>query len=560
MTDTKNYTGKVAIAANQFTGERDYWLNKLSGELVRTALPYDFTGKDSMETGKNKHTFDFIGDFLTQLTKLSGGSDLRLHMILAAAVVVLLNKYTGNKDIIVGSPIYKQEVKGEFVNTVIALRNRLQAGMTFKELLLQVRETITEADKNRNYPIAVLVDKLELKSNRDEFPLFDTTVMVENVHDKTYLDEINHNVTFSFSIKPGSIAGTLEYSPKTYKKETMARISGHYTRILQSAMENINIEISSLDMLSQEERNQLLTEFNSREGDYPREKTIPQLFEEQVERTPDNIALLGIEESPATTGTTAAASGTGDLTYRELNRRANRMARRLRSAGVNPEAESVVGLMIERSLEMVIAMMAILKAGGAYLPVDPQLPEERIRYILDDSGAEILLTTGQASASIPFSTLSNFEKSKGVEIVTTQPRGPIKTFDQFPRPDRSYLDLRKYNNKIGMASVTNSISIQTTRGCPYECLYCHKIWSKKHVFRSAENIFDEIRYYYENGVTNFAAIDDCFNLNRENSSRLFRLIIKNKLKIQLFFPNGLRGDIMTPDYIDLMAEAGCRGI
>ncbi|MCP4148133.1 MAG: radical SAM protein, partial [bacterium] len=117
-----------------------------------------------------------------------------------------------------------------------------------------------------------------------------------------------------------------------------------------------------------------------------------------------------------------------------------------------------------------------------------------------------------------------------------------------------------YKNKIGMASVTNSISLQATRGCPYKCIYCHKVWSKFHVYRSAENIFEEVKHFYKKGVRNFSFIDDCFNLNMANSTAFFREVLKNKMDIQIFFPNGLRGDTMTPEYIDLMVEAGCRGI
>ncbi|MCP4151675.1 MAG: AMP-binding protein, partial [bacterium] len=212
------------------------------------------------------------------------------------------------------------------------------------------------------------------------------------------------------------------------------------------------------------------------------------------------------------------------------------------------------------SLDMVTGLMGTLKAGGAYLPIQPGLPEDRVRYMLEDSGVKTLLTTTTAAKGVPFTALRNFEANSAVEIAVTPPRSHIKTFDRFSRPDRSLLALGNYKDKIGMASVSNAISLQTTRGCPYECLYCHKIWSKKHVYRSAESIYDEIEYYYKKGVTNFAAIDDCFNLNKENSAELFRLIVKNKLKLQFFFPNGLRGDIMTPGYIDLMAEAGCRGI
>jgi amino acid adenylation domain-containing protein len=216
--------------------------------------------------------------------------------------------------------------------------------------------------------------------------------------------------------------------------------------------------------------------------------------------------------------------------------------------------------MMEPTPGMIISLLAILKAGGAYLPIDPALPEERIRFMLEDAGAPVLLTHSQVIKDLSFSALQNFEENHHLPLTVTPPRSHIKDFDALPMPDRSLINLENYKNKIGMASVTDGISLQTTRGCPFECLYCHKIWSKKHVFRSAENIYNEIEYYYKRGVTNFACIDDCFNLDEFNSSRLFQLVIRNQLKLQLFFPNGLRGDIMTPGYIDLMAEAGTRGI
>ncbi|MCP4153755.1 MAG: hypothetical protein GY757_38875, partial [bacterium] len=192
MTDEKIYTGKVAVAANQFTQERDYWLNKLSGDLIKNRFTYDFPKAEGRET--LKHAFTFTGELFEGLMKLSNGFDPRLHMILVTAVTLLLNKYTGNQDIILGAPIYKQETEGEFVNTAVALRNSLNNGMTFKDLLLQVRETITEADKNQGYPVMVLAEKLGLELSTKEFPLFDVVVMVENIQEKKYLEGLNHNV------------------------------------------------------------------------------------------------------------------------------------------------------------------------------------------------------------------------------------------------------------------------------------------------------------------------------------------------------------------------------
>jgi len=141
-------------------------------------------------------------------------------------------------------------------------------------------------------------------------------------------------------------------------------------------------------------------------------------------------------------------------------------------------------------------------------------------------------------------------------VYLTMNRPPITDLDSMPLLDRSLVDYEKYNKFIGQSMVKDCMSLQATRGCPYKCMYCHKIWSKKHYVRSAENIFEEIHLFYKMGVKRFAFVDDIFNFNVENSTRFYQLLIKNRLKVQLFFPNGLRGDILTKKYIDLMVEAG----
>ncbi|MCP4148975.1 MAG: AMP-binding protein, partial [bacterium] len=138
----------------------------------------------------------------------------------------------------------------------------------------------------------------------------------------------------------------------------------------------------------------------------------------------------------------------------------------------------------------------------------------------------------------------------------TAPRPSIKKLEHLPLPDRSHVDYEKYNPYIGIAPVKNTIALQTTRGCPYKCAYCHKIWPKTHVYRPAEHIFEEVHAHYKMGCRRFVILDDVFNLNRENSARFFKLIIRHGLEIQIFFPNGLRGDTLTKEYIDLMIEAG----
>jgi len=559
-------TRSVTAAASQYTKERDYWLKKLSGLQEKNSFPYDYKRSDAHvhEREINRVKFKFTGTPWQRLIKLSNHSDSRLFMILTAGLMVLVDKYTynGSKDIVVGSPIHKQDAGQdiEFINTVLALRNQLADHMKFKDLVLQVGETIIEADENQNYPLEKLVETVNVGFTPGNGLLFDVVVLLENIHDKRYIRDIHPAVIFSFLRTGGSVDGVVEYDALLYEKSTIARIAAHFEQLLQNALNNVDLTLGTIDILSEQEKKQLLDDFNDTAKEYPKDQTIHELFEKQAEKTPDNIAVIGKEYRAQSTGFDV---GTKDrfiasVSYRELNRRSNRLARLLQKKGIR--AESVVGIISERSVESVIGLMAILKAGGAYLPIDPGLPKERVLYMLENSRAQALLSSSQLLTAIPFTALQDFENRHSIQMTVTPRRLHIKEFDRMPLPDRSYLDLRNYRNKIGMASVVNCISLQTTRGCPYECLYCHKIWSKSHVHRSAENIYSEIEYFYKRGVTNFAVIDDCFNLNLEKSGRLFQLILKNKLQVQIFFPNGLRGDIMTPDYIDLMVEAGTRGI
>jgi radical SAM superfamily enzyme YgiQ (UPF0313 family) len=146
--------------------------------------------------------------------------------------------------------------------------------------------------------------------------------------------------------------------------------------------------------------------------------------------------------------------------------------------------------------------------------------------------------------------------NENLEVYTTTGRQPIAHLDQLPMINRSLVDYEKYSQFIGQSMVKDCITLQGTRGCPYKCAFCHKVWPKKHYVRSAGNLFEEINHYYKMGIKRFVFVDDIFNLNVENSTRFFRLLIKNGLKVQLLFPNGLRGDLLTKEYIDLMVEAG----
>ena len=540
----KSIDGEIHAAASHYAGEGAYWLARFQGELVRSSFPGDIkTGiDDEYSAGTVKSRLP--AELNSRLMKLRNDSDYRLFMILAAGVTAVLAKYTGNTDITVGAPIYRQEQEGdaEFINTILPLRLRFEAGITFKELLLQVRETVIEADENQNYPMETLLYKLGMSTSRGDFPLFDVALLLENVHERQYLHSINPGIVFFFSRTGDDIEVEIQYDASRYLGPTVERVAAHLSHLLQNALENVGTPLSDVEMLSPREKEQLLHGFNDTAAEYERDKTIHQLFEEQAARTPEAVALNGSDRSNKTY-----------MTYSQLNRKSHLLALHLKEKGVVPG--TIVALIIESSLDMVTAILGTLKAGGAYLPIDPGAPVERILTMLDDSGARLVLTSCRTAGRYRYTAVQGL-KDRSLTPHYTPPRKQVVNLDSLPFPNRAMVNYEKYNRYIGQVMVTDIISLQTARGCPYNCAYCSKIWHKKHVFRSAENIFEELKTYYDMGVRRFSIFDDIFNINAENGKRFFQLIIDNGLDIQLFFPNGMRGDLLTKEYIDLAVRAG----
>jgi iturin family lipopeptide synthetase C len=368
------------IAASQYTKEKDYWVNHLSGELVRSHFPYVFNRKSNEnQWRKNTLEFEFPGDISNKLLKISNNSDNRLFMIILVGMVILIHKYTGNNDIIVGVPVYKQDdIEGEFVNTVLPIRNRLSGNFSFKELLLKVRETFIDANDYQNYPIKTLLYQLNIPySEEDDFPLFDIAMLLTNIHNKSYIEDIHLNVIFSVSRKTdGLINGGVEYNSQVYDKNTIQQIISHYLKVCIEVLANPEMTIADIQLLTEKERKKVLYSFNVTETPYPKEKTIHQLLEEQVEKTPEARAVIQGDQS---------------LSYRELNTRANGLARRLKELGVTTNI--LVGLMVETSIDTIVGILGILKAGGAYLPIEPDYPPDRKKFMIQDSNLKQLVTT-----------------------------------------------------------------------------------------------------------------------------------------------------------------------
>lgn len=389
------YSQNIILSSGKFENEKNYWLTKLSGDIVMSSFPLDYPRPELIEY--RQETFNIkLRDRLSQkLFSVSNNSEYAIFMLLLAGVKYLLTVYTGNEDVIVGMPIFKQKSEeAVFINNTIALRTIVDDGMSFKELLSEVRCTVSEAVENQNYPFYMLPSLLKLDVDNKKLPILNTMVLLENIHDTSLDTEIKPDTAFYFRISENNIELKVLFNAVLFQKETISRITAHLENILEQALINPEIPLAEFNILSEQEKIQLVEEFNETGADYPRNKTIHQLFEEQVEKTPNNTAVVFSTVN-------GSVEETNTLTYSELNEKANQLARVLRNQGV--KRDSLVAIVVERSVNMIICILGILKAGGAYLPIDPDYPADRINYIINESNAAVLLTQKKFAEKIGFS-------------------------------------------------------------------------------------------------------------------------------------------------------------
>ncbi|MEA5549509.1 amino acid adenylation domain-containing protein [Anabaena cylindrica UHCC 0172] len=379
----------------------EYWKKQLA-DLPILQLPTDRT-RPAMQTYRgSRQPFALPKSLSQELSQFSQQSGVTLFMTLLAAFQTLLSRYTNSEDIVVGSLIanrHRQEIEsliGFFVNTLV-LRANLADAPSFRQLLQQVREVTLEAYAHQDLPFEKLVEELEPERDLSRHPLFQICFALQNVpmqalelEGLTINHSLVHNGTSKFDLflelfeTPEGINGWFEYSTDLFDATTIARIGENYQTLLTGIVANPDAKISDLPLLTDGERQKLLVEWNQTQTDYPKHTCIHQLFAAQAEKTPDAVAVIFGEQQ---------------LTYGELNAQANQLAHYLQSLGVG--AEVLVGICVERSLEMIIALLAVLKAGGAYVPLDPAYPQQRLSLVLSDSQLSVLLTQSKLLAQLP---------------------------------------------------------------------------------------------------------------------------------------------------------------
>ena len=384
----------------------NYWKKQLTGAPPLLELPTDKPRPATANFRGHSISFQINSELTEKLKLLSQKSGATLFMTLLAALNTLLFRYSGQDDILIGTPTAnrnRQEIEpliGFFVNTLV-LRNSLEGNPTFSGLLQQARNVVLEAYANQDVPFEQVVDGLEIERSLSYNPLFQVMFALQNAPlnalklpnlKAQYLAVENQRIKFDLSLfleeieteKGSYLEGFWEYDGDLFTPERITRMVGHFQTLLKGIVANPQQTVGELPLLTESEEQQLLVEWNQTQTSYPDHYCIHQLFEEQVVKIPDAIAVIDGEKS---------------LTYEQLNQKANQLAYYLQNLGV--KTEDLVGICIERSVLMIIGLLGILKAGAAYIPLDPNYPSERLAYMLEDSAVSVLLTQENLVDTLP---------------------------------------------------------------------------------------------------------------------------------------------------------------
>jgi amino acid adenylation domain-containing protein len=371
----------------------NYWKQQLGGSLPVLDLPTDRPRPTKQNFRGAKRSLNFPKPLLEALKDLSQQQGVTLFMTLLTAFKVLLYRYTGQEDILVGSPVAGRDrleteyLIGLFVN-VIVLRTDLSGNPTFRDLLDRVREVVVGAYNHQEVPFEKLVEILQPERDLSYSPLFQVMFALQNTpmpslefSDLTLSPLAVDNGTAKFDLTldlaetPDGIDGSIDYNTDLFDDGTIARMVGHLQTLLEGIVANPDQQLSDLPLLTPPEQHQILVEWNDTQVDYPTDSCLHHLFELQVQKIPDAIAVVFEGEK---------------LSYHQLNQRANQLAHYLQKLGVEPEVR--VGICVERSIEMVVGLLGIFKAGGTYIPLDPHYPQERLAFMLADAQVSVLLT------------------------------------------------------------------------------------------------------------------------------------------------------------------------
>lgn len=519
------------LKSPEFKESEDFWVNQFKDDVPVLNMPTNYQ-RPAAKSFEGDKVYSCISSELTEkLNSTCKDLGVTPYMLLLSTYYILLAKYSGQDDIIVGSPVVGRSMSqlyniiGMFVNT-LPMRAKINSNLSFKEFLNDVKNMCLGNFSHQDYPFDELVAQLDLPRDTSRNPLFDTLFTYQNNGNaEVNLDGINASYyipdtkiskfDLSLEIIPENnmLNLSFEYCTKLFDKDFIENLSCHYLNILNAVLANSDAQLSTICMLSEEEKDTILYKFNDYKIDYPKDTTIVQLFEEQVEKVPDNIAVVFEDQK---------------LTYRELNAKANSLANYLKQAGVGKN--DIIPVLMNRSLDLIICMLAIMKSGAAYLPISTEMPSERIDYIISNSNAKLVLT--KASQTLIYNS-------------------DIKTLDleQF---DFSKHNTKNLNTEIKPSDLLYIIYTSGSTGNPKGVKICHhnlvnfvysftsmygNISSNDKLLASTNISFDVSIFEFFMTLLNGATL---YLYNEPNINDIFnycKTIIKNKITFLYIPPN-----------------------
>lgn len=371
MTDV--FSKSILLSSGVLEKENTYWTNILSEELP--LVDPAFNNRKDTSTKDCAHlSFELQDDIAQGILNMAGQSDYGVFTILMSGVFYILHCYKSANDITIGVPVFRQKTDQELMTNVLPIRIRIKDQLNFKSFLQTVHKAIVDANEHMNYPYDKMMKFVDEQEDGKK-KLFNMFVKYSNVHGTNTQHEPATDFSFSFDRSDRSLNCKFKFNDKLLESSTAQNCINNFINYFSVILSDSNILLSDIELLTDDDHKKIDEQFNQTDFAYASEKTIPELFEEQVAKTPDAIALSFEDEQ---------------ITYKELNERSNQIARTLRKEGVKPD--DIIGILVKRTPKMIIGILGILKSGGGYLPIDPDYPSERIEFVLEDSQAEILLT------------------------------------------------------------------------------------------------------------------------------------------------------------------------
>ncbi|MEL6558317.1 MAG: amino acid adenylation domain-containing protein [Bacteroidota bacterium] len=442
-----------------------YWEHKLE-DVSALQIPTDHARPTVQSVAGANFSFELNKQLSTDINSLSKKEGVTVFMTLLSAFKILLSRYSGQEDICVGTPIANRTQRelegmiGFFVNT-LALRTEVKNDVSFQELLQSVKQTTLEAYDHQQIPFENIVERVVKTRDMSMTPLFQTMFILQNIPDvaQTEMDGITlsrheeqgqitskFDITVTLRETNNRFTVDVNYCTDLFEEDTIQRMFSHYRELLAAIVKTPSARLAELSTIQKSEKQQLLEAFNDTAQSYPKDQTLVDLFETQAAKSPKATAIVFEGES---------------LTYQQLNERSNQLAGFLSKQGIGPD--KLVGISINRSLEMLIGILGILKSGGAYVPIDPEYPQDRIDYMLEDSGVSVILTSGDC--------VESFSGKDQLEIVL---------LDQ------------EWGKKIGNQSVNNLSRIATPENLAYVIYTSGSTGKPKGVMNSHKGILNQL--------------------------------------------------------------------